>query len=296
MKKILIIVIPILFGVFFVNCTSNTEKVETGGNTETKETGRDPDGKADAPNVPVRKETKATVKMNDGSLTLRDAPDVKTGKAIVKIPNGAEVMVGGCQEKTVRIGGRDGRWCQTTYRGQSGWAFDAWLAAADTSAGKAKTEFEGTSGPTVKKNNPKAAPVLQVVRHARQDSYDRVVFEFNGSEMPAYEIRYIDEPLYPCSANSGAGFTLKGDGQLEVKFPLAEIKVELTVPGPDPNYVFPGENINLKTLKEYEISCFHQGSGPVNNFVAYVLGVSSRVKYRVTELKDPIRLAVDLAH
>jgi hypothetical protein len=71
--------------------------------------------------------TKSIVKIDSGYLTLRNAPDVKTGKPIGKIPNGTDVMVGGCKKEKIKIGGREGRWCQTTFKGKDGWVFDAFL-------------------------------------------------------------------------------------------------------------------------------------------------------------------------
>ncbi len=63
----------------------------------------------------------------DGFLALRSQPDSENGNRITKIPHGASVNVLSCQSPAVKIGSRTGRWCQVTYNGQSGWAFDAWL-------------------------------------------------------------------------------------------------------------------------------------------------------------------------
>jgi len=62
----------------------------------------------------------------DGFLALRSEPDSETGERIAKIPHGAIVTVIGCP-KPSNIGKMAGRWCQITYNGQSGWAFDKFM-------------------------------------------------------------------------------------------------------------------------------------------------------------------------
>lgn len=72
----------------------------------------------------------ATAKVNspnDGFLALRSEPDAKTGTQIVKIPHGATVVLNNCEKNTVKIGGRNGRWCDVEYANKNGWVFSAWL-------------------------------------------------------------------------------------------------------------------------------------------------------------------------
>ena len=75
------------------------------------------------------KQTTNTARANsprDGFLALRSEPNSETGFRIAKIPHGATVSVLGCP-KPSNIGKMAGRWCQVTYNGQSGWAFDAFM-------------------------------------------------------------------------------------------------------------------------------------------------------------------------
>lgn len=72
----------------------------------------------------------ATAKVNspnDGFLALRSNPNAETGAQIMKIPHGATVILNNCEKTTVKIGGRNGRWCQVDYADKSGWVFSAWL-------------------------------------------------------------------------------------------------------------------------------------------------------------------------
>ena len=63
----------------------------------------------------------------DGFLALRSEPDAEKGARIAQIPHGSVVNLQNCEKEKVKIGNRSGRWCMVTYRGQTGWVFDAWL-------------------------------------------------------------------------------------------------------------------------------------------------------------------------
>ncbi|MBA3599628.1 MAG: SH3 domain-containing protein [Acidobacteria bacterium] len=75
------------------------------------------------------KQTLTTARANsprDGFLALRSEPNSETGYRIAQIPHGAVLTVLGCP-KPSNIGKMAGRWCQVTYNGQSGWAFDKFM-------------------------------------------------------------------------------------------------------------------------------------------------------------------------
>lgn len=63
----------------------------------------------------------------DGYLALRSEPDAEMGERLAQIPHGSVITLENCEKEMVKIGGRTGRWCMVTYRGQTGWVFDAWL-------------------------------------------------------------------------------------------------------------------------------------------------------------------------
>ena len=92
------------------------------------------DRKTQKPNSPAEtfsppNSTVNTARANsprDGFLALRSEPDSETGERIAKIPHGAIVTVIGCP-KPSNVGKMAGRWCQITYNGQSGWAFDKFM-------------------------------------------------------------------------------------------------------------------------------------------------------------------------
>lgn len=79
---------------------------------------------------PVIKGSGTTAWVNspgDGFLALRSNPSSDVGYRILQIPHGASVRVLGCQNFSQRVAGRSGRWCNVSYGGSTGWAFDGWL-------------------------------------------------------------------------------------------------------------------------------------------------------------------------
>jgi hypothetical protein len=145
-------------------------------------------------------------------------------------------------------------------------------------------DFAGTAGIIDKKNEIKAAALLQAVRSAQHGNYDRVVFEFEGAELPSYHIEYIDRPVRACG--SGDVVPLPGDGWLEIRFTPANAHTEEGKPTVEKREYSP----NHKIIKEMKSTCDFEAE------VTWVLGVSSPNHYRVLELKNPTRLAVDIKH
>jgi hypothetical protein len=146
-------------------------------------------------------------------------------------------------------------------------------------------EFKGTAGDTEKKNpNATGAAILKEVRSARHANYDRVVFEFDGAELPNYKLEYIDKPVRACGSGDVVPFA--GDGWLSVRFSGANAHTdagEATVKDRD-------RSPNLPIVKDLKLICDFEAE------VEWVMGVSSPNKYRVLELKSPTRLVVDIRH
>ena len=153
--------------------------------------------------------------------------------------------------------------------------------AADSDAGPA--EFNGTAGVTEKEYKRDGAAMLVGVRTAGHPGFDRVVFEFSGL-LPSYHVEYIDKPVRQCG--SGNTVAMAGDAWLQIRFSPANAHTEngeATVPT---SKVRPGHNI----VKELASTCDFEAE------VVWVAGVAKPNKYRVIELKNPTRLAVDVQH
>lgn len=145
--------------------------------------------------------------------------------------------------------------------------------------------FEGTSGITEKKNpGITGVAIMSAVRTARHGSFDRVVFEFMGPELPGYHIGYIDEPVRSCGAGDVVPFA--GDGALEIRFTDAQAHA----PEGDATIKDRSRSPNLPAIRDLKITCDFESE------VTWVAGVASPNKYRVIELKNPTRLAVDIKH
>lgn len=157
-------------------------------------------------------------------------------------------------------------------------------AGDDSNSVIESADFVGTAGITDKKYEVTGAALLREVRAAAHEGFDRVVFEFEGAEMPSYHIEYIDKPVRACG--SGSVVPLKGDGWLEIRFTPANAHTEDGKPTVKNREQTP----NLKIIKEMKTTCDFEAE------VEWVLGVSSPNKYRVLELKNPTRLAVDIKH
>jgi hypothetical protein len=149
-------------------------------------------------------------------------------------------------------------------------------AGADTwTAGVVKRERSG-GGP--------GSVTLTAVRSARQEGFDRVVFEFAGDALPGYHLEYVDRPIIRCG--SGEPTEVAGQGWLQVRLTGAQAHTEQGKPTVAPRE----RKLQLGVLRELEHTCDFEGE------VTWVLGLQKPNRFRVLELKAPTRLVVDVRH
>ncbi|MEN9577856.1 MAG: hypothetical protein RJA70_865 [Pseudomonadota bacterium] len=142
--------------------------------------------------------------------------------------------------------------------------------------------FVGTTGLTEQVSNGASARLVDV-RAASHEGYDRVVLEFaEGS--PGYRIEYVDKPVRQCG--SGDVEPVEGQGWLSIQlFPA-----DAHTPEGQPT-VAPRERLlDLKNVRELQMTCDFEAT------VTWVVGVRSPNSYRVSELRQPSRLIVDIQH
>ncbi len=124
---------------------------------------------------------------------------------------------------------------------------------------------------------------LREVREGLNEGFDRVVFQFDGEQVPGYQLEYIDKPVIKCG--SGDPTELAGQGWLQVRLQPAQAhadgKATVTERERKPK---------LSVIEELELTCDFEGEA------TWVLGVKKPNKYRVLELKEPTRLVVDVQH
>ncbi len=125
-------------------------------------------------------------------------------------------------------------------------------------------------------------PELVAVRAAHHPGFDRVVFEFRGS-LPSHSVSYVSSLTEDAS---GKPIHLAGGADILVVFHGANAHDETGATTVTPAGRFsPG----LPSLKEVA------PAGDFEAVVSYGLGVDHRVPFKVLELRDPSRLAVDIS-
>jgi hypothetical protein len=140
---------------------------------------------------------------------------------------------------------------------------------------------EWTAG-AVKLQRQGLAPVtLRSVRAARNEGFDRVVFEFDGAQVPGYQLEYVDKPVIKCG--SGDPTEVSGQAWLQVRLTPAQAHE-----GAQPTITERERKAGLPVIQELELTCDFEGE------VTWVLGSAHPNKYRVMELREPTRLVVDV--
>jgi len=128
---------------------------------------------------------------------------------------------------------------------------------------------------------------LRQVRATRQKLFDRVVFEFDGL-VPSYNIKYLAARIYK---------DLDGKHRIRIAG-NAFIQIEMfVIPFDDIQGNFyqsrgfsPKGGLMMPSLRQVE------DKGEEEGFYDFLLGVSSRKLFRVTELSNPARVVIDLRH
>jgi hypothetical protein len=125
---------------------------------------------------------------------------------------------------------------------------------------------------------------LSTVRTAVNDDFDRVVFQFTGDDLPGYHVEYVDSPVRECG--SGRPVPIEGQGWLMIRLAPAQAHTDAGQPTVGAIDVRP----DLALVREMRQICDFEGH------VVWVLGVAAPNRYRVLELRDPARIAVDVLH
>ena len=144
--------------------------------------------------------------------------------------------------------------------------------------------FQGARDPVEGPAQGSGIPVLTDVRTAAHADYDRITFEFEGNARPHYRVEYITPPATGCG--SGEPATIAGTAILRVQFTPANAHDEQGALTVDATEVTPG----LTTLLEAEETCDFEAD------VQWALGLNQEVDFRVLELDNPPRIAVDVAY
>jgi hypothetical protein len=130
-----------------------------------------------------------------------------------------------------------------------------------------------------RERSPRTAPELVAVEAVDRDGYDRVVFTFDGSR-PGYRVRYVDQ----VTDQAGKRLPVPGEAFLEVAFEPARARSAAGEPTFSPASLTPG----FADLRQVRFAGDFEGE------VTFGIGAAGRGGFRVSELRDPIRVAIDV--
>ena len=143
---------------------------------------------------------------------------------------------------------------------------------------------QGTAGIVDEPSPTGRVATLVGVETGRHPTFDRIVFTFAGGDLPGYHLEYVDRPVRRCG--SGEPVELPGDGWLEVRLEPAAAHDEEGRPTVGERRLEPAHPVVLEAV----LTCDFEA------VVTWVLAVESPNRYRVLELEEPSRLAVDVRH
>ena len=133
--------------------------------------------------------------------------------------------------------------------------------------------------PVERSRRSRPAPEVVSVQTMEQEGYDRVLFTFEGP-MPGYQVRYVSR----VTDAAGERLPLRGQAFLAVAFQPARAH------DPDGEATFPTAAITpgYPALRQVRFADDFEGQ------VAFGIGVADRGGFRVSELRDPTRVVVDV--
>jgi hypothetical protein len=138
----------------------------------------------------------------------------------------------------------------------------------------------GTNNP----NLPQDTPMLVAVRTGSHDGYDRLVLQFRN-DLPSWRVNYVAK----VASESGATVPLEGAAFLYVDTHPAT--------GHQDTAPFKETYTGPRTLTpHYPMLRQVAWVDDFEGHVGFGLGLRRRTGFRVLELRDPARLAIDVAH
>jgi hypothetical protein len=133
--------------------------------------------------------------------------------------------------------------------------------------------------PVERSRRARPAPALVSVEAIEREGYDRVVFTFRGA-VPGYRVRYVSR----VTDQAGRRLPLRGSAFLAVAFEPARAHD----PAGEATFATGTLEPGAPVLRQVRFA------GDVEGQVSFGLGVADRGGFRVSELKDPTRIAVDV--
>ena len=155
-----------------------------------------------------------------------------------------------------------------------------------TATETAASPLEGASTDTVVVSGAIAETALLTdVRSARQEGYDRVVFEFENG-VPGYEVGYVERPIV--ADGSGEEITVEGGAVLRVRMEPS-LDADLTQESAPRTYTGPN-----RFAPDTAVVVELVGTGGFEAVLTWAVGIDAERPFRVTTLSDPPRIVIDV--
>jgi len=144
---------------------------------------------------------------------------------------------------------------------------------------------EWSTEPVTVRHDDIGSTDFKTLKVAKNDGFDRSVFQFNDG-VPGYNVRYVAKPAQ-CA--SGDPISVTGTAYIEVQMqPAQSYDVDTQKPTFSPASIVDVKP-NLASVKQLKMSC-----PGFEAETSYIIGVSKKKNFRVTELKNPPRVVVDV--
>jgi hypothetical protein len=189
----------------------------------------------------------------------------------------AAVAATGCTDSS---GGSGGSSAATTAPPGSAGTTGPGTATTTATEGWTTATKAGTNNPKV----PEDMPMLVAIRTGSHDGYDRVVLEFRN-DLPSWRVGYVDQ----VTSESGATVPLEGEASLFVQVDPAWAHDQNTPPY-EATYTGP-----RSLTPDYPMLRQVRWVDEFEGHLTFGLGLARRVGFRVLELREPSRLAIDVA-
>jgi hypothetical protein len=128
---------------------------------------------------------------------------------------------------------------------------------------------------------------LRQVRASKQKDFDRVVFELDG-EIPSYTIKYLASHFYE-DLDGKHRIRIAGTACIELELMMIPYDEEQNKLARHRGFV-PKGDLKMPSLRQID------NKGTFESVYDFLLGVTSRKVFRVSELSNPSRLVIDLRH
>ncbi len=130
--------------------------------------------------------------------------------------------------------------------------------------------------------------LLKAVRVGRNEGFERIVYEFQGTSVPGYRIQWVDGPI--TADGSGEPVEVKGSAYLEM---IMEPASGVDLSGTEFKVVYEGDD-RIAVAGQTELITDLVRTGDFEAVLSWAAGTTERVPFRVLTMSSPTRIVIDL--